>query len=109
MLTALEEMGTSAWELRRFMERNELRYARPEPERLPKEVDQRPRARFGQDETQKLPPHIPDFLPEFPAAHTYKASVKERQERGGARQVRPRPGARAARTRSPNPPRRACV
>lgn len=87
VLTALEEFGTSSMELSRWMERHELRYAKPELG-FPVQVEQRPRARFGQEETQPLPPHIPSFLPEFPAAHTYKSSVKEREERGGARQLK---------------------
>lgn len=87
VLAALEEVGTSAWELRRFMDRNELRYAKPEVH-FPVSVEQRPRARFGQDETEPLPPHVPSFLPEFPAKHTYKSSEKEKEPRGGARQLK---------------------
>mmetsp|Transcript_43883 Transcript_43883/g.138533 ORF Transcript_43883/g.138533 Transcript_43883/m.138533 type:complete len:245 (+) Transcript_43883:281-1015(+) len=66
------------------MQRNELRYAKAEV-RFPVSRPPRPRERFGQEEAEELPPHVPSFLPPFPSKHTYLATSKPQGERGDAK------------------------
>mmetsp|Transcript_51779 Transcript_51779/g.122520 ORF Transcript_51779/g.122520 Transcript_51779/m.122520 type:complete len:330 (+) Transcript_51779:136-1125(+) len=82
---AIDHMGVSIPELLRFMQRNELRYAKAEIT-FPVVKAPRPRTRFGQqEESEPLPPHIPSFLPPFPPRHTYASTPAQTDGKGDAR------------------------
>ena len=87
---SLLQCGTSLSELIRFMQRNELRYAKAEQ---PFPV-QRPlpktslAARFGAEQGEKRLPHMPDFLPDLPPRHSYLSTMKQARPQKDARALK---------------------
>jgi len=73
----------------RFMQKNELRYAKPDIQ-FPVVQAPKPRSRFGAEDTEPLPEHIPSFLPRFPPMHTYKFTAPGGPSVGDARAAKKR-------------------